>query len=203
MPEMILSKLRGGEPLGDRDFDRLLPAWARKLSRVHWTPVEVARRAVELLVTRPEMRVLDVGAGVGKFCVVGALASPASFHGVEQRRRFVDVARGLAEALGVKNARFLHGNMMGVDWQSYDGFYLFNPFAEQLHTVDPIDAEFAAGREHYWSHVRFVTERLERVREGTRVVTYHGFGDDLPAAYRLEHVEPAHTDRLELWVKAA
>ena len=42
---------------------------------MHWTPVHVARRAAQFLVTGPETRVLDVGSGPGKFCLVGALAT--------------------------------------------------------------------------------------------------------------------------------
>jgi hypothetical protein len=48
-----------------------------------------------------------------------------------------------------------------------------------------------------------VRERLHRARRGTRVVTYHGFGGDLPPSYRLELEEEAGTERIELWVKVA
>src|SRR4051812_11881562 len=53
--------------MSDAAFDQVLPAWAQLVSKVHWTPLAVARRAAELLVRDPESRILDVGSGVGKF----------------------------------------------------------------------------------------------------------------------------------------
>src|SRR5438309_796822 len=63
-------------------FDRIYPEWARKLSRIHWTPIPVVRRAVELLTEGRELdpvRILDVGSGAGKFCLIGAAISYAQF----------------------------------------------------------------------------------------------------------------------------
>lgn len=202
MPENVSLRLRCGLPLDDLDFDRLYPEWARRLSSVHWTPVDTARRAAELLVVRSGMRVLDVGAGVGKFCLVAALSLPGVFYGIEQRFHFVKAAHEVGERLGLRNARFLHGNMLDVEWSGFDGFYLFNPFAENIATeCAPIDESVDRTPELFRAYVRGVSERLDRARSGTRVVTYHGFGGEMPPGYRLELEELSGTERLELWVK--
>ena len=51
----------------DERFDLIYPPEIRNLSWRHWTPVVVARRAAEFLVSEPETRVLDLGCGPGKF----------------------------------------------------------------------------------------------------------------------------------------
>jgi len=201
-PEAVARRLRAGEPLADDEFDGLYPGWARGLSTVHWTPVAVARRVAELLVVRPGMRVLDVGAGVGKLCLVAALTADAHFTGVEQRWRFVEAAQAVATRLGVGNASFLHRNMTTLDWSQYDAFYLYNPFAENLGAVQsPIDSSVDLDVSYFQEYVRFVRAQLRAAAPGARVVTYHGFGGDLPAGWGLEHVEHCHTDRLEVWVQ--
>lgn len=203
MPEVIAGKLRQGLPVTDPEFDRLLPEWARRPSRVHWTPVEVARVASALLVSRPGMHVLDVGAGAGKFCIVAALTSAAVFYGVEQRAPLVACARGLAGRLGARNVKLVHGNMMGLRWEMFDGFYLYNPFVENVREFSPrIDDDLSLEPRLFDRYVAFVEAKLELARIGTRVVTFHGFGGDFPPEYCLEKVVPVDVDRLELWVKA-
>ena len=73
--------------LEDSRFDLVYPREIRELSDRHWTPVEVARKAAVFLVREPGTRVLDIGCGPGKFCIVGALATDGRFTGVEQRDR--------------------------------------------------------------------------------------------------------------------
>src|SRR4030095_9279555 len=105
MPESVSARLRAGLPLEDAHFDRLYPEWAQGLSHVHWTPVAVARRAADLLVTRLGLRVLDGGAGVGDFGLFGALSTGGVFYGIEQRSQFVRAAREAAERLQIPSSR--------------------------------------------------------------------------------------------------
>ncbi|HEX7669861.1 MAG TPA: hypothetical protein VF395_09770, partial [Polyangiaceae bacterium] len=92
----------GGDP--DAEFDVAYPPGIRAVSSSFWTPVSVALRAAELLVTTASSRVLDVGSGVGKFCIIGAAATGATFTGVEHRPRFVSVAERVADLFGVASA---------------------------------------------------------------------------------------------------
>jgi len=190
-------------PLGDPEFDGLLPAQWRAKSTIHFTPVDVARRAAELLVERPDARVLDIGAAVGKFCIVAGLTCPAAmFVGIERRRHLVRVADRLARRLQLTNVLFAYGDMTEVDWSRFDGFYLYNPFAEQLcGTLPTLDDALELAPGYFRFYVQQVRERLANARVGTRVVAYHGFGGEPPPEYELVRDEPAGTDRLELWVK--
>lgn len=189
----------------DRDFDRLLPDSLRGMAEVHFTPVEVARRAAQLLVDRPCAWVLDVGSAVGKFCLTGAAEVPdAMFVGIERRGYLVHVANALAAQLSLRNAAFIHGDAVQLDWSRFDGFYLFNPFAEHLRDTTPaLDLTIELDPAFFLHYVEFVRARLAEARIGTRVVTYHGFGAPPPSGYTRFGCEEIGTGELELWIRTA
>ena len=187
----------------DVTFDDQLPAHLRTKSSVHFTPVAVAQFAAQLLAPTPGLRVLDVGSGAGKFCLVAAQAQPtATFVGVEYRQRLVTVAAELAARNGLVNVEFVHADAFDLDWADFDGFYFFNPFGEQLHHgywfLD-LTIEFCPSNFVRW--VSAVRERLGQARIGTRIVTYHGFGGPAPMGYDMISEHTYGSDRFELWVK--
>ncbi len=116
----------------DARFDLIYPPEIRELSPRHWTPVAVARKAAQLLVAGPDTRVLDLGCGPGKFCIVGALTTAGHFTGIEQRDQLADLARETIRREAIPNAEIIHGNLTRIDFSAYDAFYLFNPFEENL-----------------------------------------------------------------------
>ncbi|MEI8257946.1 MAG: hypothetical protein WCJ30_19900, partial [Deltaproteobacteria bacterium] len=176
----VVNRVRRGIFVSEGVFDSLYPPGVVRLSRRHWTPIAVARRAVEMLVVDASTRVLDVGAGVGKLCLVGALTTGATFTGIEQRAPLVGLARAVAQRYGVTRATYLHGVIGDVDWSQYDAFYFFNPFGEnRLEPAEWIDAEVELGRSRYERDLGVALAALERARAGTRVVTYHGLGAEL------------------------
>jgi predicted RNA methylase len=115
----------------DDAFDRVYDEKIRAHSEQHWTPVGVAARAARLLTRWGARRILDVGAGAGKFCIVGALSTGAEFVGVERREGLVRVAREAATRLGASRAKFIHSNVDSFSFEGFDGVYLYNPFYEQ------------------------------------------------------------------------
>ena len=117
--QRLFELLRTGAHVWNAQFDQFLPTCWRRLSIMHWTPVHVARRAAELLVTGAETRVLDVGSGPGKFCVIGALATLGQFTGVEQRPHMVDFSRSFARKYKIPRVHFLRANAMDLNWRLY------------------------------------------------------------------------------------
>jgi hypothetical protein len=97
----LAQALRDGHCPPDAAFDRFLPASLRDLSPQHWTPLPVVKRASEWLDSLGIRRVVDIGAGAGKFCVAGALFSGCRFIGLEHRPSRVESARTLARLFGV------------------------------------------------------------------------------------------------------
>ncbi len=193
--------LEEGELVANRDFDALYPPRVRALSSIFWTPVRVALRAAELLAPAPGAHVLDVGSGVGKFCIVAAASTRAVVTGIEHREHLVRVARAAAARLQV-DARFVHGDIEAVQWHRFDAFYFYNPFYENVDCMGArIDAAVELSQRRFLVDVQIALEALTHAPDGTRVVTYHGLGADLPASYRLASSECAGTDSLKLWIK--
>lgn len=198
----IVRAIRRGQLVVDRVFDEVFEPQIRRQSSVHWTPVEVAMRAAKLLAPEPNATILDVGSGVGKFCIVAAAAlRRARVRGVEQRAHFVEAARQAARTIGV-SVEFDHGTVEGQDPSSVDGVYLFNPFAENLCTKeDHLDDTVELSEARYWRDIRVMEDFLRAARAGTRVVTYCGFGGSMPTSYRIVQRDRC-AGTLELWAKS-
>lgn len=195
--------LKEGVALSDSVFDLVYPPAIRVVSSVFWTPVSVALRAAELLVVDPTSRVLDVGSGAGKFCIVGALSTGASFTGLEHRPHLVELARGAARRLGAR-ATFVHGRLANDSLEGIDALYFFNPFAENAFPPeDHLDHSVELSLDRALFDVELAERLLAGAKIGTRVVTYHGFGGDMPPTYTLELTEKHRTDQLDLWVKTS
>lgn len=182
----------------DEKFDQIYPPAIRKLSSLFWTPVAVAAEAAKLLVIAPGTRVLDVGCGSGKFCLVAAALTDGRFTGVEQRLELVEAARQATSELRLSNVEILHANLLEIDFGNYDAFYLFNPFEENMHG-HKIDAAIPLSPALFKKYTRHVSAQLGARPLGTRVVTYMGYADDIPACYDCESAR--FSDDLKLWIK--
>lgn len=203
-PGSVFEALRSGETVSDSVFDQIYSEEIRRLSEIHWTPVSIAKRAAELLVRDANTRVLDVGSGCGKFCLVGGLTTTGSFYGIEQREKLALCARSLAEGHRLERVQFLSGDLKEVDWSRFDAFYLYNPFNENLYPNEiRIDGSVELSERRYVQVIRAVQARLHVLPAGTRVVTYHGFGGEMPPGYAMIFEEPRGEDYLRLWVKVA
>jgi predicted RNA methylase len=171
----------------------------RDVSSSHWTPVAVAVRAAALLAPRPGMRVLDVGAGPGKLCCIGALVSDASWYGVERSVALVGSARQTAEALGVgMRATFETADVIALGWDGFDSVYLFNPFEGAR--IREQSAHLTAWI-RYLDEIEGVKRKLAGLRSGTLVVTYNGFGAEMPTGFARLSSESIGIGTLALWEK--
>jgi SAM-dependent methyltransferase len=196
---MKVKQLRRGRVIADEDWDRVYPAKYIELSRLHWSPVEVARRAAELLSRGTETRVLDVGAGVGKFCVIAAVTTPGLFVGVERSGEMVDVARATAHRARTSRTRFIHAHADDIDWMNFNGFYFFNPFGQIRWPDLRMSGPSLPQPAEYQRLISFTQASLAASRRGTRVVTYFGFGGEMPRCFRLTLKQPYGTDFIECW----
>jgi SAM-dependent methyltransferase len=196
--DAIATALRSRVEITDALFDSLYPTGQRFRSRNHWTPVAVARRACALLAPKRGESVLDVGSGVGKLCLVGALLTDATWVGAESEPQMIRVAEAAVRRLQLGDrVRFVHADATTIDWTGYAAIYMFNPFAEGL-----LHARTNAGaHDRFALNIERTRARLATIPVGTRLVTYHGFGGQVPAGFELEHEEPARQDRLCLWVR--
>jgi hypothetical protein len=196
----IGDRLRRGEHVADRAFDDVYPFWVRRKARMHWSPVAIAIRASRLLAKKPGARLLDIGAGVGKFCIVASATIGARVRGVEHRAHLVEVAERAAARIGV-DATFKRGTLADCDPRDADGIYLFNPFAENVCSLrDHIDETVELSEDRFVRDVAMAEDFLRLAPLGTRVVTYCGFGGNMPPGYE-RILGERHGGMLELWIK--
>jgi SAM-dependent methyltransferase len=184
----------------DEQFHQLYPPEIRILSRRHWSPLHIARRAANFLAAEPNARVLDIGCGVGKFCLSAAYYKPNAFYyGIEQRRNLIRFAETAKDALGIENAHFTHGNFTQLDLRKYDHFYFYNSFYENLDGTDKIDESIEYSGELYNYYNRYLFKQLEQLPVGTRLATFHSMEDEIPPGF---HVVGSEIDTLlKYWIK--
>jgi SAM-dependent methyltransferase len=198
-PRALSTALRARKEITDEDFDRFVAARFQGACR-EATPLAVAIRAAQLLTDGSAMRVLDAGAGIGKFSIIGALTTAGLFTGIERQLSLVRAARGIALRLGARPITFVHGSVTDIDLRAFDAIYLFDPPFGQIGAPLHLAGETALDQAELSASCTSLTWRkLFDARKGTRIVTY--FGDCSPPGYRVLQDEPAGTDRLVLFVK--
>jgi tRNA A58 N-methylase Trm61 len=183
----------------DISFDTLYPAHIQALSAMHWTPVDIAKKAAAFLCT-PGARVLDIGSGVGKFCMVAGTHFPQTrFTGVEQRDELHKYAVQASNEIELENVSFIHGNLTELNYGDYDHFYFYNSFYENIEPDSRIDHAVRTSFELYERYQRFVHGMLDAKKSGTRLVTYHARETQIPASY--QRVENVYHNLLKMWIK--
>lgn len=184
----------------DDAFNALYDDAVQSLARYHWTPVHVAKMAADFLAQDKQIKVLDIGSGVGKFCLVAAHSYPqVTFYGIEQRQSLIAHAENIREALHIPNAVFMHGNFTQLNLADYDHFYFFNSFYENLFGVRKIDDSIAHSSELYNYYTHYLYKALDQKPPGTRLVTYYSLEDEIPEDYCLVLSQLENT--LKFWVK--
>lgn len=201
----IARAIRLGLPIEDREFDALLPSTLQRISRRYWTPLTVVQVVVDWL--RPESieHILDIGSGAGKFCIAGALGSAVHFVGIEQRAHLFEAACGLAGRLGAADrTTFLHGCVSSTDIERFDAVYMFNPFGENLFEKDDrLDDTAELGEARFGRDIAIVESALDRMRRGSLLFTYHGFGGRIPDSFVLARAAVTGSDVVRMWRKVS
>lgn len=184
----------------DDQLNEIYPVSIQSKAERHWTPLNVARKASSFLAAENNVRILDIGSGVGKFCLTAAFYKPkAFFYGVEQRKALINYAETARKELCLSNVSFLHGNFTALDFSNYDHFYFFNAFYENLAGTDKIDDSIDYSGELYNYYNRYLYKLLEQKPAGTRLATYHSLEDEVPKGY---HIVGSEMDNLlKFWIK--
>jgi SAM-dependent methyltransferase len=184
----------------DLNFNTLYPLPIRSVAEKHWTPIEVAMKAAAFLAISPEEKVLDIGSGSGKFCLTAAHFHPLiNFYGIEQRPDLVNLCNNLKEKLKLTNVSFICDNIINLEFKNYDHFYFYNSFYENIEGTQKIDYNVAYSERLYDAYNRYLYRQLKKKPSGTRLVTYHSFGSEIPKEY--EVVQTAYEDYLKFWIK--
>lgn len=200
----LARELALGEAPSDAEFDELLDARYRDASEIFWTPVAVARLAARWLEQSHVRDVIDVGSGVGKFCIVAALcARDLRTVGIEQRAPLVAAARRLSARFDLRRrALFAHATAQHAQLARFQAMYLFNPFGESALPVEArLDDSVDLSAQRARCDVRVVERALDDMPVGGVLLTYHGFGGRVPDTFVLVRNEPIETNALRMWTK--
>lgn len=183
----------------DEEFDAVYPLKIQTLSGTHWTPVEVAKLATDFLVQKEGTKVLDIGSGVGKFCLVAAALSSGYITGVEQRESLVRVSNKIAQRYQLDRAEFIHDNILSINFQNYDAFYFFNSFEENRDHSNLIDDEVSYSNQLYDDYSNYLYEQFDLLPLETRIATFCSESDIIPESYVMVRAE--RKGKLKLWIK--
>lgn len=184
----------------DEYFNQLYPLPIQKLAKRHWTPLYVAQKAADFLAAENNVRILDIGSGVGKFCLGAAHYRPLAFYyGIEQRKSLIEHAETARRVVHLENVSFIQGNFTQLDFRNYHHFYFFNAFYENLTGTDKIDDSIDYSGELYNYYSRYLHKQLEQMPSGTRLATFHSLEDEVPQEYHV--VGSDMDDILKFWIK--
>lgn len=198
---MIFKQIRQNIDVKDAVFNKIYPPNIQVVADRHWTPVAVAKMAAKYLVEKPGTKVLDIGAGAGKFCLVGAAATEGFFYGVEQRSSLTKISKKIAVRHNIANVEFIHSNIDKINFSEYEAFYFFNSFFENVDTLNPIDDTILPDSDLYHTYSDYVKEQLNKTPVGTRLVTYWSKWDEIPTNF--EFVDSACNGFLSFWKKVS
>ena len=185
--------------LSEESFKEMLPDNLKSIAHIFFTPIDVAELATNWLTENKEQKILDIGAGVGKFCIVGARNSNSKFYGIEHRKSLVTIAEKLINHFETTNVTMIHKNILEVNFSEYDGFYFFNSYYENLETEQRLNDEVLLEEELYQTYLDYTEDQLNNLKVGTRLVTYFGNNFEVPNSY--QKVRDAFEGTLKLWIK--
>ena len=181
-------------------FNSLYPEAIQNAAKKHWTPLEVAKKSAAFLAISEEVKILDIGSGSGKFCFTAAHHHPKTpFFGIEQREDLVDLCNDLKKKLNLKNVFFINQNISETSLDDYDHFYFYNSFYENIEGTEKIDENVFYSEKLYDYYNLYLYKQLNKKPSGTRLVTYHSFGNEIPPGYEVVHTD--YMDYLKFYIK--
>lgn len=192
---MVFEQIRKEGFISDKKFDQIFTQAVRSSAADHFTPVNVARAAAKYLVADGPTNVLDIGAGAGKFCMIGALSTSGNFTGIEQHPDLCDAGNALIQKHQINSVQLIAANITSIDFKAYEAFYFYNAFHELISEMNTT----AEDRLHYKLNSAYVSAQLQEMPVGTRLATYYSLLKEVPASYALQSTK--FSNNLKLWKK--
>ena len=209
--------MKPGLELSDLALDGPLPDRFRRRSSLFWTPLEIVQRGVGWLDEVAAGDVLDLGSGVGKWCVGAALSDRDGrrrYLGLEHRADLVATATALAAHFEVSERVAFHcGEVADLapssekiggpfDPAGVAAFYLFNPFGENTAPEhEYLDTAVELSEARFRRDVAATEALLRAARPGTLALIYNGFGGRVPDSYEVLRSDYERPFTLRLWRK--
>jgi hypothetical protein len=196
---MPFQKIKSNKKIKDKVFDAIYSNELKAVAEIHFTPIEVAKKAAHFLVEKRGDRILDIGSGAGKFCMIGSVFTDGFFTGVEQRGHLHECAKSISKQYDLTNIHFINANIIDISFTDFDGFYLFNPFYENLNESGKMDDLVELKRDLYEKYSNYVKMQLDLKPIGTKLVTYFSYLTEIPDSYRMQFSD--FEGKLKMWKK--
>ncbi len=196
---MLFKYIQADLEVTDSEFDRIYSKKMKWVSETHFTPIHIAKMAAAYLAENIGTKVLDVGAGAGKFCMIGAAYTKGYFYGVEQRKNLCSIAQRISNYYHLDNVAFINENIINIDFKAFDAFYFFNAFYENVSLLGAIDTKIVLDKQLYYDYSYYVKEQLADMPIGTKLVTFHSFLKEIPNNYQVQFT--SFDEKLKFWKK--
>ncbi|GBF42135.1 hypothetical protein LPTSP2_14210 [Leptospira ellinghausenii] len=187
----------------DEIWDSLLPNEYRVLSPYQWTPIEIIRFTWEYLKTQSVYSVMDLGSGVGKFCLNLVQFANGSFpvYGVEDRKGLVTVSEKLMLKLKITGVTFTQSDFLVNFPYGHSHYYVFNPLYELMKGEHSIDFKKEKSAIEFIKNIQILKHHLYQCKKGTQVITYHGFGGSVLPGYKIVKKKEWELGEWMVWEK--
>jgi SAM-dependent methyltransferase len=199
----LIEQIQSGLAIEDAEFDQIFPLYYQFQSLIHWSSIDVARQISNWIRPLNLKSFIDIGCGVGKLCILLRILTDYEIFGIEQRPKLVEIANKITKVNGFKNLSIAQLNMLDLEWDSYDIYYLYNPFQEHVSAGDLCiienDIEFdAKNYSHYTSEV---FRQLTWAKPGKVLITFHGYGGRVPGGWKMVESRHIESGDLTMWIK--
>lgn len=200
---VLIERLCSGEEVDDIDFDQIFPPYYQFQSPVHWSSIRVARQIAGWLKSLKRRSIVDIGCGVGKLCFLLRVLTDYEIVGIEQRPKLVGIANKIIKINGFKNLSIVQKNMLELDWDLYDVYYLYNPFQEHLvhEGFCSIENDIEFDRKNFAQYTSEVFRQLTWAKPGKVLITFHGYGAAVPSGWKKVEIRRIENGDLTMWIK--
>ena len=199
----LIAQIRTGKEVKDDQFDKIFPPYYHVQSQVHWSSIQVARQISSWITPLEARKFIDIGCGVGKLCLLLRILTDYKIYGIEQRRKLVSIANQVIRTNNFKNISIIQMNMLDLNWDDYDIYYLYNPFQEHiaLGNFCILERDIELDQKFYAHYTSEVFRQLTWAKPGKMLITFHGYGGDMPSNWKLIKTKPIENGDLNMWIK--
>lgn len=171
----------------DAFWDSFLPQNFQTLSPFQWTPISVIERTWNFLSHDGVSSLVDLGSGVGKFCIYLSLLSHHSIDilGLEDREELVNVSESLKKHWEVTKVQFKKENFLNQFPKGHSHYYCFNPLYETMKGTHSIDSNKIKSATQFLKDLQILKQNLLLMKPKSKLITFHGFGGNFLPGFRI------------------
>lgn len=181
----------------ENEFNHLLPVEYRNLDKLFWSDTQSISKACEWL--QNCTNIIDLGSGIGKFCMIGTQILSSNFFGIESKIGLYEIANNLLSNYLQAKVQFKNEDLFNIDLQPYDGIYIYNPFVELISTGQRIDDSIPLDEEKYNSLHENLEEKLTTCSKDTLIVNNSPINDYFN--HHFAFIDNLEDSNLTLWKK--